>query len=179
MLVESYGHQQEARDILHHYGAYNASTRPPQVEGGRVIPVREEELQVHKQQIVTGEVVIRKEIVIEEKIITVPITREELVIERHSGPIPSSGQPSNTDEMFDEVLKDGGTLRIVLHEEQVCVEKYPVVKEELFIRKRQIQETRHVSDQLKREEAHIECVGNVNVHNSEVDNDSHESEPEV
>lgn len=179
VLVESYGHQLEARDILHHHGAYDASNRSSQAEDGRVIPVSEEELQVHKQQVVAGEVVVRKEIVTEEKVITVPITREELVIERHPGQALSSSQTVNTDDRFDEVLRDGGTIRIVLREEQIRIEKYPVVKEELLIRKRKISENRHVLENLKREEAHIEYAGNVNIHNNEVDDVSSETEPEI
>ena len=176
VLVESYGHQQEARDILHRYGAYDASTRYRQAEGDRIIPVREEELRVHKQQVVTGEVVIRKEVITEEKTITVPVTREELVIERHPGSGELPAQPVSEGETLAEALKEGGTLRIVLREEQIRVEKYPVVKEEIFISKRQIQESRHISDTVKREEAHLERVGNVNIHGNEVDDGSHESE---
>jgi uncharacterized protein (TIGR02271 family) len=176
VLVESYGHQQQARDILHRYGAYDARTHA-QAEGDRIIPLREEVLQAHKQLVVTGEVVIRKQVITEEKTITVPITREELIIERR----PSSGelppQPVNEDETFQEALKDGGTLRIVVREEQVRVEKYPVVKEEVFISKRQIQETKHISGTVKREEAYLERVGNI--HGAEVDDDSREPESEA
>jgi uncharacterized protein (TIGR02271 family) len=179
VLVESYGHQQQARDILHRYGAYDAGTHSIQAEGDRVIPVREEVLRAHKKLVVTGEVVIRKKVITEEKTITVPVTREELIIERR----PSSGEPPDQpgieDETMDEMLKDGGTLRIVVREEQVSVEKYPVVKEEIFITKRQILETRRIFDTLKREEAHLERVGNVNIHGSEVDNGSHEPGPEA
>jgi uncharacterized protein (TIGR02271 family) len=111
--------------------------------------------------------VIRKEVITEQKTITVPITREELVIERRSG----TGQPSEhlekASETLDEVLPDGGSVRIVLREEQVRVEKYPVVKEEVFISKRQIQEIIHLADTLKREEAHSERVGQVTIQGNE------------
>jgi len=168
VVVESYGHQQQARDILYRYGASDASLLPAEMEGDRVIPVCEEQLQVHKLVVPIGEVVIRKKVITEEKTITVPVTREELVIEQRSG----SEQPTDQavqadgpiDEPFEEVLKDGGTLRIILREEQVRVDKYPVVKEEILLTKQQIQETRQVTDTLKREEAHIEHVGNVNIH---------------
>ena len=174
VLVESYGHQQQARDILRRYGAYDASTHSTQAESDRVIPVREEVLRAHKKLVTTGEVVIRKKVITEEKTITVSLTREELVIERrpNSGELPA--QPENEGETMDEMLRDGGTLRIVVREEQVSVEKYPVVKEEVFVTKRQILETRRISDTLKREEAYLERVGNVNIHGSEVDNGSHE-----
>jgi len=176
VLVESYGHQQQARDILHRYGAYDASTHSPQAESDRIIPVREEVLQAHKQLVVTGEVLIRKKIITEEKTITVPITREELVIERRPGSGELPAQPVSEDETLEEALKDGGTLRIVVREEQVRVEKYPVVKEEIVISKRQILETKHISDTLKREEAHLEAVGNVNIHGNEVDDGLREPE---
>ncbi len=179
VIVESYGHQQQAREILYRYGASDASFLPDETEGDRLIPLREEQLQVHKQVIPTGEVVIRKEVITEEKTITVPVTREELVIERR----PGSAQPANqaaqvdgpTEEPFEEALKDGGTLRIILREEQVRVDKYPVVKEEILLTKRQIQETRQVTDTLKHEQAHIERVGNVNIHGSEVIDDPNSS----
>ena len=179
VLVESYGHQQEARDILHRYGAYNASTHSNQEESDRIIPVREEVLEAHKQLVVTGEVVIRKQVITEEKTITVPITREELVIERRPGSGELPAQPVNEGETLEEALKEGGTLRIVVREEQVRVEKYPVVKEEIFITKRQILETRHISDTVKREETHLERLGNVNIHGSEVDDGSRGPEPEA
>jgi uncharacterized protein (TIGR02271 family) len=175
VAVESYGHQQEASDILHHFGAYDASSL--QEESDRVIPVREEELRVHRQEVVTGEIVIRKEVITEQKTITVPVTREELVIERRPGP----GQPSDQsmfqgEEMAVEVLKDGGMLRIVLREEQVSVQKQTVVKEEIFISKRPIQEIKHIQETLRREEAHIERVGQVNIQGGEVEDVSHGSE---
>lgn len=129
----------------------------------RAISVREEVLQAHKQLVEIGEIVLRKEVITEEKTITVPVTREELVIERRPASPQPSDQPVKEGKTPGEVLKNGETLRIVLHEEQVRVEKYPVVMEEIFISKRQIEETRHISDTLKREEVHIEHVGNVQI----------------
>ena len=80
VVVESYGHWQEARDILYRFGAYDASSH--REEGDRIIPVREEELRIHKQAVPIGEIIVRKEIITEDKTFTVPVTREELVIER-------------------------------------------------------------------------------------------------
>ena len=175
VVVESYGHWQEARDILYRFGAYDASSH--REEGDRIIPVREEELRIHKQAVPTGEIIVRKEIITEEKTFTVPVTREELVIERRSG--QSSDQAAYQGELSDEVLKDGGTLRIILREEQVLIEKQPVVKEEILISKRQIQETKHLEETVRREEAHIERTGEANIHGSEVEDTSGESERKV
>jgi uncharacterized protein (TIGR02271 family) len=161
VMVESYGHPQEACAILQRYGAYDASALAVQTQGDRTISVREEVLQPHKQLIEIGEVVLHKEVITEDKTITVPIIREELVIERRRAASEPSDQPVQESKLLNEVLKDGETLRVVLHEEQVRVEKYPVVKEEIFISKRQIEETKHFSDTLKREEVHIERIGKV------------------
>jgi uncharacterized protein (TIGR02271 family) len=175
VIVEAYGHQQEARDILRRYGAYDASQAGThhnpyeQTEGDRTIPVREEVLQTHKHLIETGEVVVRKEVITEEKTITVPVRREELVIERRPTSPQSPDQPVPEGKILDETLKDGKTLKIVLHEEQVHVEKYPVVKEEVFISKRQIEETKPFSDTLKREEVRIERVGKVHIQGNDQD----------
>ena len=67
----------------------------------------------------------------------------------------------------------------MLREEQVRVEKVPVVKEEIFISKRQIQETRHIEETLKREEAHIERVGNVNIQGSERTSQASQDEKKI
>jgi uncharacterized protein (TIGR02271 family) len=172
VVVESYGHAQEARDILYRFGAYDASSHREDSE--RIIPVREEELRIHKQAVPTGEIIVRKEIITEQKTFTVPVTHEELVIERRSG--ESTDQATYQGELADEVLKDGGTLRIMLREEHVRIEKQPVVKEEILISKRQIQEARHLEETLRREEAHIERAGEVNIHGSEGEDSSGETE---
>jgi uncharacterized protein (TIGR02271 family) len=176
VIVESYEeHQQEAHAILQRNGAYDASragishSRYEQAEGDRIIPVLEEVLQAHKQLVQIGEVVLRKEVITEEKTITVPVSREELVIER----LPTSSQPSDQpvqeEKTLEKAPKDGETLKIVLHQEEVRVEKYPVEKEEIFISKQQIEETKHFSDTLKREEIHIERVGNVHIRENDED----------
>ena len=165
VLVEAHGHSQEASAILHRFGAYDASNSAQSNAKDRVIPLRQEILQVQKQWVDTGEVIIRKEVITEEKTFTVPVTREELVIERR--PSGSNLANSSGDTMgatLDEALPNGGTLRIVLHEEQVHIEKYPVVKEEILISKRVLQETQHISETVKHEEASLEQVGDVIVH---------------
>ena len=172
VLVESAEHQQEASALLHRLGADDVSAHPSHVENDRMIPLHQEELRVHKQLVETGQVVIRKEVLTEQKTITVPITREELVIERHPGNGQPSEHPGEASETLAEVLPDGGSVRIVLHEEQVRVEKYPVVKEEVFISKQQVQEITHLTETLKREEAHSECVGQVTIQGNEDVRDS-------
>jgi uncharacterized protein (TIGR02271 family) len=113
----------------------------------RHIELREEELRAEKERVEAGEVRLRKEVVEEQKTINVPVTREEVVVEKHSvgGRRPAEGSIGDDDE-----------IRIPVMEEEVRVEKTPVVREEVSVRKRQVQGTEKVSDTVKREEAWVD-----------------------
>jgi uncharacterized protein (TIGR02271 family) len=168
--------QQDAYDVLCRYGAYAFNSRSAQAvgygstgdtnaqqyatdtEGQQRIQLREKELLARKQAVQTGEVGIPKEVVTEQQTINVPTTRVEVVIERR----PASGQLSDTP------IGEGETYQIPAREEQVTVEKQPVVREEVRLGKRQVQETQQVSDTVKREEARIERQGDVNEQGSDV-----------
>ncbi len=210
IMVESYGRQQEAENILYRFGAYDASADTSRMGGGnRVIPIREERLDVHKQVVQTGEVRIHKRIITENKTFTVPVTREEVIIER----LPATGSPGESQfdaqavstgstvgsqpaldrsgtsfeedtttklrsnpnqtnaDMVDggEMLRNGGTIRILVREEQVVINKQPVVVEEIVVHKQQIQENRQIADTVKHEEVRVERAGDVIVHSSGVD----------
>jgi len=128
-------------------------------EAGQKVQLREEQLSANKQSIETGAVGIRKEVVTEQQSIDVPVSREEVVIERR----PASGQPSDTP------IGEGETYRIPVREEQVTVDKQPVVREEVSLGKRQVQDTQRVSDTVQREEARIEREGDVNVQGTGID----------
>ena len=58
---------------------------------------------------------------------------------------------------------------VQLREEQVTVEKQPYVREEVAMGKRPVQETKQVSDTVRREEAHVERAGDVDVQGTEED----------
>ncbi len=187
VTVQPYGHQQEAINILHRHGSYDAATDTTRMGAGgtRLVPIREERLEVNKQVVQTGEVLIRKRIITENKTFTVPVTREEVTIERLPGrgnvgatalnatPNESQFQQPVLDQnraidaaMTDggEILNNGGTIRILVREEQVTLNKQTVVIEEIVVRKQQIQEMRELTDTVKREEVHVEHTGNVVIH---------------
>ena len=184
---------QEATAILARYGGYSANRRSTQTtgsaqttdyaqtagtagtgyetgtEGQQNLKLREEQLRAQKQPMETGEARLRKDVVSEQKSIDVPVTREEVYVERR----PGSGQPT------DQPIGEGETYRVPVREEQVTVEKQPYVREEVAMGKRPVQETKQVSDTVRREEAHVERAGDVNVQGSEVDDGSREPEPEA
>jgi len=193
VTVKTDDRQQEAHDILRRYNAYdwssragqgagstgsaaNAYTQTPPVgyttdtnanaydttnQGARKMQLKEEQLQAQKQQVQTGEVGIHKDVVSEERTMNVPVNREEVYIERNpvSGNAPSDA-PIGQDE----------TLRVPVSEEQVQVTKQPVVKEEINIGKRVVQENQQVSDTVRREEARVDREGDVNMEGTDIDN---------
>ena len=140
-----------ARRILLETGAEfgPAAVKAFDVKDRERLQLREEELRATKERVKAGEVRVRKDVVSEEKTIEVPVTREEVVIERH----PVSGRPATGK------IKEGEEIRIPVTEEEVRVEKRPVVKEEITVGKRHVQETETVRDTIRREEARVDETG--------------------
>ena len=154
--------------------AYTDTTprTPAYNDTDQTVQLREEQLSARTQPVQAGEVVIRKEVITETKSIDVPVTREEVVIERHAVTGGTATAGSINDMGATEVI------RVPVMEEEVIVDKRPVVTEEVSIGKRQVVETQHVTDTVRREEARIENANNVDVVNrsnaaigSEVDAD--------
>jgi uncharacterized protein (TIGR02271 family) len=104
-------------------------------ESAHRLQLREEQLEVEKERLQVGEVRLRKEVVTEQRNVEVPVTREEVVIERHA---------ATGEEPTEGAIGGGEEVRIPLMEEEVRVEKTPIVREEVSIRKRQVQDTERV-----------------------------------
>lgn len=181
VLVRTNDRQQEAHDILKLCGGRDAENRfsnSPVVgpEQDRTIQLREEELLAQKQWVQIGELRIRKRVITEEKTFTVPVSREEVIIER----IPFAAQAAQTPTPIDqqataivlpnqnivervETLVDGKPLTILVREEQVQIAKNLVVVEEITVRKQLIQETKTFSDSIQKEKLAVERTGNVHI----------------
>lgn len=110
------------------------------------IQLMDEEIGIEKIERETGHVRIHKNVKTEEKRFTVPVTREEVVIER----VASSRQASADTAFQDQ------TLDLPLHEEEIRVTKRPVVREEVVVRKVVQAVERQASASLRHEEAEIE-----------------------
>ena len=119
----------------------------------RTIQLREEKLNVGKETVKTGEVGVRKEVHTEHKTITVPVEREELVIERHA---VTGGGTVRGDIKAEEI-------RIPLKEERVNVSKETVVKEEVSVGTRKVQGTETVTGEVRKEELVVENDGKVKI----------------
>ena len=148
-MASSHGHHDETA------GATGArrETEQAATEGERTVQLREEELRARTQEVEAGEVGIRKEVVTEQQEIEVPVRREEVVIERR----PVEGRPTS------EPIGEGETIRVPVREEQVEADKQTVVREEIEVGKREVQDTERVAGIVRREEARIENEGDVDV----------------
>lgn len=125
------------------------------------IRLHAERLKAYKQPEQIGEVDIRKEVVTEQQTFNVPVTREEVVIERHSLAEDASAAENPIGE--DE------TIRIPIRGEKVNVTKETVTTGEVEISKREVQEDRQFSETVRHEEAHLENKGDVPIIDSERD----------
>jgi len=123
-------------------------------EGPKEVRLHDEELDVRKRAVKKGEVRVAKEIVTEHKMVDVPITREEVVIER---------RPAGTTSAAAEKMGDRQEIRIPVSEEEVEVHKRMVAREDVTVGKRRVQETRKVSQDLRHEKLKVERSGDVNV----------------
>ena len=160
VTITAEGRYDEATALLRRHGAYDLRTTAHAsrtAEGAERIPLREEELQAHKQSVETGAARVRKEIVTEYRTMEVPVQREEVVIERHA----PTGEPAASD------LRPGEEIRIPVTKEQVTVEKRPMVKEEVTVGKRVVESTERVSGEVRKEVVRVEREGDVDVRGGE------------
>jgi uncharacterized protein (TIGR02271 family) len=131
--------------------AQNITDKPTTEE--TTVPVTEERLGVSKSQS-TREATITKTPVTETKTVEVPVTHEEISVERRpvSGTTMTSAAP---DRPVDSEQK----IRVPLKQEQVQVTKQPYVKEEVSVKKKPVTETKTVSDQVTSEEVRVKGTG--------------------
>jgi uncharacterized protein (TIGR02271 family) len=117
-----------------------------------LVPLIEEEIVASKHVEKVGDVHIRKEIITEEKQITVPVTREVLRVER----VAVNHEVRAGDRAFERESFD-----IPISEEHVTLEKHAVVREEIHIGKDIQQGEEMASTTVRREQAEIETTGPV------------------
>ena len=124
-------------------------------EKQRSLKLREEQLDVNRHRVQTGEVEVKKDVVEEEKTVNVPIKHEEVYVERRA---VDRNEADTTGPIGDDE-----TIRVPIVEEKVEVTKKPVVSEELVIGKKQVTETQQVTENVKREEAKVKKEGDASV----------------
>jgi uncharacterized protein (TIGR02271 family) len=125
------------------------ASRDVDYSGDQSLQLKAERLSVDKVRVASGEARLRKRVVSEQQSVDVPVTHEELVIERHAVTDGKVGGTIGADE----------TISIPLSREEVRVGKQTVVTEEVEIGKRAVGGTEHVSDTVRHEELVVEGEG--------------------
>jgi uncharacterized protein (TIGR02271 family) len=127
------------------YSNYKTQETPSDVETR--IPLIEERLNVSKSTS-TSEATITKEPVTETKTVEVPVTHDELTVERR----PAGESSSTTTERPVQSKTD---TKVQLNKEDVQVTKDAYVKEEVVVKKKPVTETRTVSDTVTSEKVDV------------------------
>ncbi len=122
------------------------------------IKLQEERLDVDTEKVQTGEVNVSKRVIEETKTIEVPVEHEEIVIKRHK---VTDGSYSDGDMTDEEIV-------IPVSEEQIHVTKEPVVTEEVTIGKKIVEETKHVSETVRKEDLDVTTDGDIDVHDDKI-----------
>jgi len=117
------------------------------LEGGIVVPVISEELDIGKRKRATGKVRVEKSSVAHDEIVSMPLTREtadvrRVVINRPvEGPLP--------------VRREGDTIIMPVVEEEAVVEKRLMLKEEIRITRRRATQQHEETVTLHTEKAEV------------------------
>lgn len=138
----------------------NSANDPNTSDNDMKMKLREERMEIYKNKIQTGEVSIHKEVVTEERNITVPVKREELVIENNV----FDSQVNDKEEENTE------TIRIPIREERIDIHKQPVNLENVSFSKQQFEEVKHINETLKKEVPHISVSGDAKIVHEDIDN---------
>ena len=163
---EDRGNTREARGREERPGAFELDTESSSFrshsEDDEVVPQRrsrdledenelrvqrsEEELRAGTREREAGGVNVRKRVRTDRERLRVPKRREEVSVER----VPVDRDTASEDEIGDD------EVRIPVVEEEVVVEKRPVVKEELRIRKDIVEDEEVVEEDVRKEEVEID-----------------------
>lgn len=121
------------------------------------LQLRKEELDVTKDRVQSGEVILSKDIIEEKKSMDIPVIHEEVIIERR----PINNEVTNTP------ITDETAVHIPVTQEHVEVGKHTVITEQIYAHRREVENVEHVEETLKREKARIDSNGNAEI----IDND--------
>lgn len=88
----------------------------------------------------------------EHRTVEVPVTHEEVVVEHHAVERRPAASP---------IGGRGETIAVPVHEDEVTIEKRPVVYEEVELGKRAVQERHVVADTVRKEVLDVDAEGDV------------------
>jgi uncharacterized protein (TIGR02271 family) len=141
-----YTKQEMASDIKQEHAEYKKQEMASDIETR--VQLIEERLNVSKHT-TTSEAIITKEPVTETKTVEVPLTHEELTIERR--PVTESSSTTTSERPVESKTE----IKIPVNREEIDVRKEPYVKEEVILKKKPVTETKTISDTVRSEKIDI------------------------
>jgi len=115
-----------------------------------VIPLREEELTATVRDVEAGAARIQKRVVSEDRVLEVPVTEEQIRVERRVVDRAAGIDDANDSDAFEEIV-----IEVPLTTEQVELRKTARVAEEVVVSKEAIQHTEQVRGTVRREEVDV------------------------
>jgi uncharacterized protein (TIGR02271 family) len=109
-------------------------------------PLAEEKLDVSKREVTYKEATLIKEPIIETKTVEVPLTYEELIVERRP---PTEATTSQ--HQLKPPVNAREEIKIPLKREEVEVKKEQYVKEEVVLKKKRVTEKKTITEEVKGE----------------------------
>ncbi|MGH2370658.1 MAG: DUF2382 domain-containing protein [Chloroflexota bacterium] len=114
------------------------------------VPVREERLDIQKRPAEPGEVDIRKEVVSEQQMVPVELTREEVHVDRRE----VQDRPATDADLADAFQER--TIRVPVRGEEAVVTKQAYVTGEVVIHKERTTETQQITDTIRKERVDVD-----------------------
>ncbi|MFN8678299.1 MAG: DUF2382 domain-containing protein [Thermomicrobiales bacterium] len=112
-----------------------------------VIPLREEELTASVRETEAGAARIHKRVVAEDRVLEVPVTEEQIRVERRVVDRPAE---TGAADAFEEIV-----IEVPLTQEEVELRKQARVAEEVVVHKEAVQHTEQVRGTVRREELDV------------------------
>jgi uncharacterized protein (TIGR02271 family) len=122
--------------------AYEATS-----EDELVIPVREEELTASVRETEAGAARIQKRVVAEDRVLEVPVTEEQIRVERR---VVDRAADATDADAFEEIV-----IEVPLTQQEVELRKQARVAEEVVVTKDAVQHTEQVRGTVRREEVEV------------------------
>ena len=139
--------EEEKNSITDEVETPRQSTQDRETQESTTVPLMEEGIDVSKRTEEDTATIIKKPMT-ETKTIEVPVTHEEISIERRK----PSGEQTYTEQ---KPVTSTEEIEIPVKREEIEVNKRPYIKEEVIVKKKPVTETREITEQITTEKVDV------------------------
>lgn len=145
--AEMLSQEEEENSITDEVETPRQSTQDRETQESTTVPLMEEGIDVSKRTEEDTATIIKKPMT-ETKTIEVPVTHEEISIERRK----PSGEQTYTEQ---KPVTSTEEIEIPVKREEIEVNKRPYIKEEVIVKKKPVTETREITEQITTEKVDV------------------------